>query len=249
MSTPKTIALVLLVVAAGVGAARADDSSCKARVTGDLSLDVSVTNPPKPSPPFTNGPIATVSTDYWLTDKEMRQALSAMTGAFDSVGAALKKKGTATTKADVEDAAKAGATGPSNADRERKVDEAMKKDPRLFLLMMSCGNESVRLVFTPASGSKYANIPFKPGHYKILPGAAAKPGDLAVMPRVKDGDALKLYTLAGPGELTLSRFDAHAAVGTFTFPAKSRATGGAEKKITVAGSFSYFCKGSASCKP
>ena len=119
--------VVLAFVAAvvvGAGAARAEDGTCKAKVTGDLAFDVSVTNPPTPAPPMSNGPVATAATDYWLTDKEMRQGLSAMIGAFDSVGATIQKKGAATP------ARKTSRTPPRPASRRRAPPTASGRSTR-----------------------------------------------------------------------------------------------------------------------
>src|SRR4051794_10328884 len=53
-----------------------------------------------------------IGTEYWYSDDELRMALATMV--------------------------RIGGDKPSKEEVDRKVDEAMKKDPRLWLLMMNC---------------------------------------------------------------------------------------------------------------
>jgi hypothetical protein len=241
---------VLIATFSASAVANAEPGRCDIDVSGAVTAKVTIVDPGKPPNPF-GGVSAKATTDYWMTDAEMRSALSAMTGAFASTNTLFKQKGVdKVTTADIQKAAVKGATAPSTADRDKQVDEAMKKDPRLMLMILACRNESVHLTFTPANHSKYANVPFKPARYSLAPDQAAKPGDFVALVSVKDGDKSTSYRAASPGRLELSQFDAHGIKGTFSFAAEQAFVkkGDTAKTVTLKGSFSFPCLGGSVCQ-
>jgi hypothetical protein len=135
----------------------------------------------------------------------------------------------------------------------KNVEEAMKKDPRLFALTMTCSNEAVTLTFLPAAGSKYADVPFGPKKYvitdsKVASGAPGfgnqgKPGEFVVSAMmVKSGSEKLNYATSAPGVLDITSFDAKGVKGTFSFKAVQRYAKPGEN-ISVSGSFSLPCEG------
>jgi hypothetical protein len=100
------------------------------------------------------------------------------------------------------------------------------------------------LIFQPASGSKYANVPFKPGKYRIV-SRGAKPGDFTVMARLSSGGEKGVHlNVTEPGTLELTQFDAKALKATFSFKAE-----GKDQKVSLSGTMFAPCKGSEVCKP
>lgn len=161
------------------------------------------------------GKLAAV-TDYWMSDAQLRTAL----GVTENLG----------SKA-------------TPAEKQRKVEEAMKKDPRFMLLVINCLTDDGGVVLSASSPSKYASVPFKPASYAIA-SEGAKAGEFIPMFHTGSGAGKRVgYRLAEPGKLTLTQFDRKAIAGTFTFKAESR--GKDTKHVTVTGSFRYSCKGDA----
>jgi hypothetical protein len=152
-----------------------------------------------------------VATDYWLTDDELKTALRVIAGLGDDKG----------------------------VDRDAKVAEAMRKDPRLFVFMMSCGDDDVTLSVLPGNDSRYADIPRAPKKYVVARNARA--GELGVMLSVGDG----YFGVKAPGTLEVTRFDSSRLEGTFAFEAEERH--GKKRNVKVAGSFEFDCVGSQSC--
>jgi hypothetical protein len=161
----------------------------------------------------------TASTDYWLSDAQLHMAVETM----QSLGKRL-----------------------SPADKQRKLDEAMKKDPRFMLLLINCLSDDGGVILTASEASKYADVPMKPASYPIVPTdqVKAKAGELTAMFHLGGGAGKReTYVVTAPGKLTLTQFDRKAIAGTFTFKAEQR--GKAPKHITVTGSFNYRCSGDA----
>ena len=171
------------------------------------------------------GPIA-VGSDYWMTDSEMRTAVAMLTG----VGSNL-----------------------SNSEKQKAIDDAMKKDPRLYVLLLNCisgsGDSKDSLSFMPSSTSKYADIPFKAGQYPLpaggLLGGAEKPGEFSVLLSL-GSDA---YQVSQAGQLNITKFDKTGITGTFKFGAEQgfAAQGSQPRKITVQGKFDFPCSGGGNC--
>jgi hypothetical protein len=152
-----------------------------------------------------------VGTDYWMSDDELKTALRVMIGLGDDKG----------------------------VDKDAKVAEAMKQDPRLFLFIMSCGDGDVTMSVLPGKDSRYADIPRAPKKYVVTRDAG--PGQLDVMLSVGDGH----FGVKAPGTLEVTRFDSSRIEGTFAFEGDERY--GKKRSIKVAGSFEFDCVGSQSC--
>ena len=150
-------------------------------------------------------------TDHWLTEDELRTALRVMAGLGDDKG----------------------------VNREAKVAEGMKQDPRLFVFIMSCGDNDVTMSVFPGKDSRYADIPRAPKKYVVT--RDAKAGELSVMLSVGDGH----FGVKTPGTLEVTRFDSSRIEGTFAFEADERH--GKKRSVKVAGSFEFDCVGSQSC--
>ena len=164
------------------------------------------------SPP--NGK-AMAAADYWQTDDQLRSALKTLSG-LDS-----KKSKDAI---------------------EAEVDADMKKDPKFMLLLINCGAEGGSLNFGPGNGSKYADVPFKPGKYSIT--GKAKAGEIGVMVNLRPPGKHQSFSVSEPGTLDISKFDLTGLTGTFSFKAKSFDD---KQTVEIKGSFDYPCTGAA-CK-
>jgi hypothetical protein len=150
------------------------------------------------------------ATDHWLSEDELKTALRVIAGLGDDKG-----------------------------DREAKVAEAMKKDPRLFVFIMNCGEKDVSMSVFAGNGSRYADIPRQPKKYVVTEGAKA--GELSVLLSVGDAH----FRVKTPGTLEVTRFDSSRLEGTFAFDAEERL--GSKRNIKVTGSFEFDCAGSESC--
>jgi len=155
-------------------------------------------------------------TDHWLTDAEIRIGLGVFAG--------LDSK-------------------QSKADKDRKVEEQMKKDPRFMLFILNCLTDEGGAIFAASNPSKYADFPMKPGTHAIAGSDAAKAGDVTVMFHLSPGGKRESYTVKQPGKLVLTQFDKKGIAGTFAFKAVAR--GKTPKLLNVAGKFSYACSGGA----
>ena len=136
----------------------------------------------------------------------------------------------------------------SNAKLKQVTGNKMQvdRDDSLALLTVSCRNDDITFMLTPAQKSKRANIPFKPGRYRIADQRAAKPGDFTVALYLTDKGESKAFGLSSPGQLELTQLDARGVTGKFSFPVKELY--GTGTTATVTGSISLKCKGTA-CKP
>lgn len=120
-----------------------------------------------------------------------------------------------------------------------KVEEGLKQDPRMFTLLVNCVDPQAQLNlnFMPASGSKYADVPFGPKTYKLRPSMEAKPGDMTLMFGL---DQAGFYQLDGEGTFDVTKFDTTSLAGTFAFKVKD-----GDKQLDVTGEFELRCDGSA----
>jgi hypothetical protein len=150
------------------------------------------------------------ASEYWMSDEELRMAL----GTF----------------------VRLGGDKPSKAEIEHQIDEAMKKDPRLWLLMLNCSTDDGFLHLGASNGSKSSDIPFGPHTYAIA--NEPKAGEISVMFSTKRGKSTS-YHLAAPGKLEITKFDATGITGTFGFEADTND----KSRVTVKGSFDYGCTG------
>ena len=150
-------------------------------------------------------------TDYWLSDDELKTAMRVMVGLGDDKG----------------------------VDKDAKVAEAMKKDPRLFVFIMNCGAGDVSLSVLPGKDSRYADIPREPKKYVVTKGAKA--GQFSAILSV--GDAY--FSVKEQGALEVTRFDSSRLEGTFAFDAEEGH--GKKRTVKVAGTFAFDCVGGESC--
>jgi hypothetical protein len=157
------------------------------------------------------------ATDYWLSDSDLRGAI----GAVEGIGTKLSKE-----------------------EKQRKIDEAMKKDPRFVLLLINCLTDDGGVIFSASDPSKYADVPMKPASYPIVPvSGTPKAGQVTAMFHLTTGGKRDSYRVTAPGKLVLTQFDKKGIAGTFSFKAEGR--GKAAKHIDVTGKFSYECIGGA----
>jgi hypothetical protein len=150
-------------------------------------------------------------TEYWLTDEELRYALATLV--------------------------RIGGDKPSKAEVDRKVEEGMKKDPRLWLLLMNCSTDDVFVNLSASNSSRSSDIPFGPHTYAIT--SDPKAGEFSAMFSIEQGKHAS-YHLAAPGKLEITKFDATGITGTFGFEAEARDKG---QRVTVKGSFDFGCAG------
>jgi hypothetical protein len=154
--------------------------------------------------------------DYWLSDSEMRSQLET---------AASFKLGSKKTPASL----------------KQEVDSRMLKDPRLYLVTMICGDKNLSLMLSPAKESKYANVPFKPGHYVIAQkGANTSPGQFIAELTIGEAPNGDIYRPSAPGTIDIEQFDTKGLAGKFSYKAMSF---NGSKTIDVSGSFKYTCLG------
>jgi len=149
--------------------------------------------------------------EYWLTDDELRSALATFV--------------------------RLGGDKPSKDEINRKVDEAMKKDPRLWLLLMNCSTDDGFLNLSASDSSKSTDIPFGPHTYVIA--SDPKAGEFGGMFSIQRAKHTS-YHLAAPGKLEITKFDATGITGTFGFEAETRDK---SQRVTVKGSFDFGCAG------
>ena len=190
---------------------------CEVQVTGDVTTSFVATR--AKSAPVEEMSRLGAAADYWLTDDEIRKGLDMLQRSFAS-----------------------SSKPPTDAEIAAKVDQAMKEDPRVMLLLLNCGKGESHLTFSPTKGSKYADVPYGPKKYRLT-AADDKPGDFTLMFPSVEIDGQKTGLAPGDGTFEITKFDDTGIAGTFTFPATADG-----KKVTVAGSFSYACAGGSKCK-
>lgn len=135
---------------------------------------------------------------------------------------------------------------------KESVDDAMKKDPRLFLLILNCtsseggGKNSVSIL--PSGDSKYKDVPFQAGEYAIpvqgALGGAAKPGDFGVLLSVGEG----AYRVVEAGKLKITKFDKSGIAGSFSYKGEEVFGEGKPKVVNVEGKFEFRCPAGENCK-
>lgn len=135
----------------------------------------------------------------------------------------------------------------SNAELKKATGNKMQldRDDPLALLTLGCNNQDVTFMLSPAQKSKRANVPFKPGRYRLAEERAAKPGDFTVALYLTEKGEPKAFGVSGAGQLELTQMDARGVAGKFSFPVKESF---GTRTATVTGAISVKCKGTA-CKP
>jgi hypothetical protein len=133
-----------------------------------------------------------------------------------------------------------GLGSKSEADKKKKVEAAMKRDPRwLWMLNLNCKADegTLNLMTSSKSGSKY--VPLGPKSYPVAGGGmglgeVGGPGEFAVQLAIN-----KEPYIASGGSVEIKKFDMAGVSGSFSLQAKSRAG----KQIEVKGTFDYPCTG------
>ena len=123
---------------------------------------------------------------------------------------------------------------------ERKIDEGMKKDPRLWLLIVNCKSEEGFVNLSASNSSRSSDIPFGPHSYVIA--SEPKAGEFSAMFSTERGKHTR-YHLVAPGKLEITKFDATSLAATFSFEAET----GDKSHVTVQGSLDFGCSG-RNCK-
>ena len=187
-------------------------------ITGDLNLNFQV---PQTILGYSTPGDAGAVTDYWKTDEELRSEYAAVRTAMDAV----EIKGLPTTTASAEEI-------------KRGAEAMLAKDPKSVILSIICGKDQVLLTLDNGKNAKYANVPMKPGSYKILPVRDARPSDMTGIVLVTNSGKQTHYEIAGQGQLDLTQFDLKGIAGKFSLEAQ-KSTG----RIKISGQFHYICQG------
>jgi hypothetical protein len=159
-------------------------------------------------------------TDYWKTDEQLRSEYVAMRTAMNVV----EIKGLPTTTESAEDA-------------KRDADAMLAKDPKSVILSIICGKDQVLLTLDNGKNAKYANVPMKPGSYRISPVRDAGPSDMTGIVMATSAGRQTHYEIVGQGQLDLTQFDLKGIAGKFSLEAQ-KSTG----KIKIFGQFHYICQ-------
>jgi len=206
----RRIAIIAGTLMLAGGLAGAGTNHCELTATGDSTATIRAD-----AAGTQQGKLA-ATTDYWLSDAQLRTALEVMEG----IGSKVSKE-----------------------DKRRKVDEAMKKNPRLMLLLVNCLTDEGGVIFSASSASKYADIPMRPATYPIAPVMGARAGQVTAMFHLSPGGKRESYAIQEPAKLVLTQFDKKGIAGTFSFKAESR--GKTPRRVEIAGKFAYACNGDA----
>ena len=133
----------------------------------------------------------------------------------------------------------AGAFGDKTPD----IDADMKKDPRIYTLIVNCQTPRTKISFLPSSGTKYADVPFGPKKYKIAaPGNEKTPGVIQTMVTFEKDTGV--WEVDGTGELDITRFDKTGITGAFNYNMIERQFGtptAPPRKAKITGTFTFKC--------
>lgn len=92
---------------------------------------------------------------------------------------------------------------------EAKVAEAMRRDPKLYTLIVNCGVDDLNLNFGAGADSTYADIPFGPKKYEV----GNKKGQISMLGSVQK---YAKYFRAKPGSwFEITKFDGSGLQGAF----------------------------------
>jgi hypothetical protein len=199
--------------------------SCHIKISGDQTLTIHQEQKdpgPGASPEdAANAGKTNTGSDYWASDDEMRSALESLISSESF----MKKL--------------------SAEELRQRVDERMKRDPRMTPLNFGCGNSTASVTLMASPSSRYADVPHKPGKHRITPEKGSKPGDFNLIFTASHGR----FTVSAPGKLELTRFDASGVAGKYSFDAVK--TGGGDpavKRVVVTGSFDLRCRSGSRCQ-
>lgn len=141
----------------------------------------------------------------------------------------------------------------SGDQKKKEVDEAMKDDPRFFILLVNCipdDENKGSLTLSPSSEAKYADIPFKPGDYVIAQGGVlGSTDDRKAFSVLLATDQESLWKVSEDGMLKITKWDSSGVKGSFSFKAEEAfGAGPTPKEISVSGSFDFPCAAGDKCK-
>ncbi|MBK7539776.1 MAG: hypothetical protein IPI49_31385 [Myxococcales bacterium] len=106
-----------------------------------------------------------------------------------------------------------------------KVEEAMKHDPKLMLLVVNCSVDDLALNFGAGAASTYADFPFGPKKYEI----GNRKGQLAMMGGLDNFK--KMFRAQPGGTFEITRFDGVGLTATFEIPISGDINGKLRGKI------------------
>lgn len=112
------------------------------------------------------------------------------------------------------------------------IEVAMKRDPRIYTLIVNCVGSGVNLNFLPSNDTKYADVPFGPKKYTMGKSFGSKPGVMTAMLSIDNA----FFNVVDGGTFDVTKFDKTGLAGTFEFKAKGDAG-----EITVKGTVDYRC--------
>ena len=148
------------------------------------------------------------SSDYWASESDLRRVVGARLAVF-----------------------------ATDEEARRKLAQTMASDPRQQILRLSCLTDQGGVTLLTSHRSRYRDVPFGPGRYRISTAdmAAAAPGEFVA--QTVRTDRLDYYKAQG-GELELTLFDQEGVAGSFTLTA---AAAPGEPVLTVKGRFAFPC--------
>ncbi len=148
------------------------------------------------------------SSDYWASESDLRRVIGARVAVF-----------------------------ATDEEAQRKLAQAMASDPRRHILRLSCLDDQGGVTLMTSDRSRYRDVPFGAGHYRISAAdmAAAAAGDFVA--QTVRGGRLDYYKAQG-GELELTRFDRSGVAGSFALTA---AAAPGEPVLNLKGRFAFPC--------
>jgi hypothetical protein len=162
------------------------------------------------------GHLGSVGTDYWMTEDELKMGLRAMVATL-------------------------GGKKLSDTEKDAKVDEAMKKDPRFLILLLNCETKDASVAFGPARDTKYKHLPMKPGKYTVNNGMKARPGEISALLNIKADSGS--WTPEPGGTFEITAWDKKHIAGTFELGVKTK-----DRKAQLKGSFDFPCRAGQACE-
>lgn len=140
----------------------------------------------------------------------------------------------------------AGAFG----DKKPDLDAEMKKDPRIYALLVNCQTPRTKISLIPSAGSKYADVPFGPKKYKIASTDEKAPGVIQTLATFEGVHGV--WGVDGAGELDVTKFDKTGIAGSFAYNLIERQYGtpkGPPRKVKITGTFAFKCSlGTSVCQ-